>query len=75
MAAKYANYMRIPRLDSLPDIAQRSEWAKLLEVDHSTLYRAEMRGDLEGFRPTGRSVVYTKDAILSWIGIKRESVK
>jgi hypothetical protein len=66
--------MRIPSIDKLPDVAQRSEWARLLEVDNSTLYRAEQAGDLKGFKPSGRSVIYRKTDILKWIGIEAESV-
>jgi predicted DNA-binding transcriptional regulator AlpA len=63
--------MRIPQIDKLPDLAQRSEWARLLEINPTTLYRAEKRGDLTGSRPTGRSVVYTKAEILRWLGVGR----
>jgi hypothetical protein len=65
--------MRIPKIDSLPDLAQRAEWARLLECDMTTLYRAEKSGDLKGFKPTGRAVVYTKKAILSWLGLELAS--
>jgi hypothetical protein len=61
--------MRIPRLDSLPDLAQRTEWARLLETNYSTLVRAEGRGDIKGQRPTGRTVMYSKQTILEWLGI------
>ena len=66
--------MRIPSIDKLPDLAQRAEWARLLEVDYSTLYRAEARGEIKGARPTGRAVVYSKDSILKWLGFEPKAV-
>jgi len=63
----YAQNMRIPNLTELPDVAQRREWARLLGCDYTTLVRAEERGDIRGYRPTNRSVVYTKETILSWV--------
>jgi hypothetical protein len=54
----------------LPDLAQRAEWARLLTCDATTLYRAERSGDLKGLKPTGRAVVYTKKAILAWLGLE-----
>jgi hypothetical protein len=62
--------MRIPHIYDLPDLAQRAEWARLLECDMTTLYRAEKSGDLKGSKPTGRAVVYTKKAILAWLGLE-----
>jgi predicted site-specific integrase-resolvase len=62
--------MRIPQIDKLPDVAQRAEWARLLEVDYTTLARAENRGDIKGYRPTGRAVIYTKETILQWLGVQ-----
>jgi len=59
--------MRIPQLNLLPDVAQRAEWARILEMNYTTLARAEERGEITGHRPTGRSVVYTKETILGWI--------
>ena len=59
--------MKIPRIETLPDLAQRAEWARILETDYTTLARAEQRGDIHGHRPTGRSVLYTKETILGWI--------
>jgi hypothetical protein len=67
----YAKIMRIPRIDSLPDVAQRAEWARLLRVDASTLYRADMAGQLRGSKPGGRIVLYSKKAILRWLGIEK----
>jgi hypothetical protein len=67
--------MRIPSITTLPDVAQRAEWARLLEMDASTLYRAEMAGQLKGSKPGGRSVIYTKRAILRWLEIELEPVK
>jgi hypothetical protein len=62
--------MRIPKIENLPDLAQRAEWARLLKCDNTTLYRAEKSGDLKGSKPTGRAVVYLKKDILRWLGIE-----
>jgi hypothetical protein len=62
--------MRIPKIDNLPDLAQRAEWARLLQCDATTLYRAEKGGDLKGFKATGKAVLYTKDAVLTWLGLE-----
>ncbi len=64
--------MRIPKIDNLPDVAQRAEWARLLECDASTLYRAEMAQQLKGSKPGGRIVIYSKRDILRWLGIVRK---
>jgi hypothetical protein len=62
--------MRIPKIDALPDLAQRAEWARRLECDYTTLYRAEKSGALKGSKPTGRAVLYTKKAIMTWLGLE-----
>jgi hypothetical protein len=62
--------MRIPHFDSLPDLAQRAEWARLIKCDPTTLYRAEKAGDLKGSKPTGRAVLYSKQAIFDWLGLE-----
>ena len=68
--------MRILSITKLPDVAQRAEWARLLEMDASTLYRAEMAGQLKGSKPGGRSADSdTKRAILRWLEIELEPVK
>ena len=67
--------MRIPHIEKLPDLAQRAEWARLLQCDYTTLARAEARGDIKGSRPTGRSVIYTKTEILEWLGVEEVSAK
>jgi hypothetical protein len=61
--------MRISKISSLPDAAQRAEWARLLRVDQTTLYRAEMRGDLKGCRGRNGAAIYRKEQILDWLGL------
>jgi len=63
--------MRIPQIEKLPDLAQRSEWARQLECNYTTLARAEANGLIKGHRPTGRAVVYTKETILHWLGLPK----
>jgi hypothetical protein len=71
-AAFYVIYMRIPKLSDLPDLAQRAEWARRLQCDHTTLYRAEMRGDLKGYRGRNGAAIYSKKQILDWLGLTED---
>jgi hypothetical protein len=67
--------MHIGKISDWPDAAQRIVWAKILEINPSTLYRADKDNRLCGSRPGGRTVVYTKKAILQWLGIELENGK
>lgn len=62
--------MKCVKLDNLPDVARRSAWARLLKMDSSTFRRAEKEGKLTSSRPGSRTVLYTKDEILHWLGLK-----
>ena len=59
--------MRIPPFETFPGVEQRAGWSKFLDVDASTLYRAEARGELTGTRTRTGRVLYTKEAILAWL--------
>jgi hypothetical protein len=62
--------MKCVKLDTLPDVARRSAWARLLEMDASTFWRAEKEGKLISSRPGSKTVLYTKTEILNWLGLK-----
>jgi hypothetical protein len=62
--------MRIPRAEDLPDAAQRSSWAEILECDQATLYRAEKAGLIGATKGKSGGVWYTKEAILDWLGLE-----
>ena len=62
--------MKCVKLDTLPDVARRSAWARLFEMDASTFWRAEKEGKIRGSRPGARTVLYTKAEILNWLGLK-----
>lgn len=63
--------MYIPPLDSLPGGASRAKWAKVLQVHETTLYRAERNGRLKAQRTAAGTVIYTKEAILEYLGFAR----
>jgi hypothetical protein len=65
--------VKIPRLETLPDAARRSTWARLLEMDQATFYRAERAGKLQSAKPGARTVLYTRKAILAWLGLEELS--
>jgi hypothetical protein len=62
-----AQRMKILNASKLPAAASRSEWARLLHVDPSTLRRADIEGALQVSRVGGRLRIYTKAAILKWL--------
>jgi predicted site-specific integrase-resolvase len=52
-------------------VAQRSEWARILDCDASSLYRAERAGLLIAAKTKGGKVLYTKESILEWLGLEQ----
>ena len=62
--------MRITRFDLLPDAAQRADWARILDCDQSTIYRADLNGRLKSSKPGGRITIYAKREILRWLGLE-----
>ena len=60
--------MNILDIDSLPAIAQEVTWSKLLDCDRITLYRARKKRLLKGSK-VNKAVVYTKEEILSYLGV------
>jgi predicted site-specific integrase-resolvase len=65
--------MKIPEINSLPGATSRAKWARILEINQSTLWRAEQRGLLEGLRTKSGGVIYTKEAILEWVGMAQKA--
>jgi hypothetical protein len=61
--------MNISNVDRLPAVAQEIAWAKLLDCDRITLYRARKKGLLKGSK-VNNAVVYTRAEILSYLGVK-----
>ena len=52
-----------------PDVASRAVWSHLLNVDVTTLYRAQKNGKLKAtVSPTGR-ILYRQEDIAGWIGL------
>ena len=62
--------MHIQKIELLPDIDSRRGWAKILKKHEVTLYRAEQAGLLKSSKVGHRTVLYTKAAILEWLGVK-----
>lgn len=62
--------MKSIKFDALPDVARRCAWARILEMDSSTFWRAEKEGKLTSSRPGAKTVLYTKEEILHWLGVK-----
>ena len=62
--------IRIPRLEDMPVAAQRADWAKILNCDESTLWRSQKTGLLVGTKGRTGQVLYTRDAILAWLGLE-----
>jgi hypothetical protein len=66
--------MRIPSLEDLPSAANRATWAKELHCHQSTLYRAEIKGQLKRANPGASNAIYTRKAVLKWLGLDQELV-
>ena len=64
--------MRIPALESFPEIGQRAEWCRLLQIDQSTLFRAQQRGEIASIKTRTGRVLYTKAAVLAWLNLNFE---
>jgi hypothetical protein len=62
--------MLISDISKLPDATHRSRWAELLDLDETTLYRAERNGELKRVS-NKHQAVYTKKAILRWLGLEK----
>jgi hypothetical protein len=61
--------MIIPDINKLPFAARRARWARELQCDASTLYRAEIEKRLTRTKENGPPI-YTKASILRWLGIE-----
>jgi len=64
--------MLIERIQDLPDVAQRSFWAKALKANVTTFYRAEKSGQLRRVSTNGRNACYLKSDILKWLNLTAE---
>ena len=61
--------LNIENLNQLPDVASRAGWAAEIEVNQTTLWRAENKGQLKGTRTKSGGVIHTKAQILEWLGL------
>jgi hypothetical protein len=62
--------LRIQNLDDWPYCTTRAGWREILNCSDLTFRRAELKGDLI---PSGvNHKLYTKRAILQWLGIPQE---
>jgi hypothetical protein len=61
--------MKIPDLKELPNATHGAEWARLIQCDPGTIARAYAAGHLERAKAAGRRALYTKKAILRWLGL------
>ena len=61
--------MNIKNIDELPEVASRARWASIIEVNQSTLWRAEHAGQLKGSKTKSGGIVYRRRDILEWLGI------
>jgi hypothetical protein len=67
--------MRIPAIDSLPEAANGAQWARELDCNTSTIYRADVvLGKLKRSNPGGTQAIYTRRAVLEWLGLSNEVV-
>ena len=63
--------MKIPNLENLPALTTRAGWAKAIDCNQSTLYRAEMQKKLKRANPGSWHAIYTRDAVLAWLGLSK----
>ena len=66
--------MRIPSIEDLPAATTRAEWARELQCNQSTLFRAESQKKLERVNPGSAHAIYTRASILEWLGLDQELV-
>jgi hypothetical protein len=64
----YSDQMKIPSLSNLPEIAQASEWCRVLDTYPSTMTRAFQSGKLHGSKIGHRTVLHSRADILDWLG-------
>ncbi len=50
-----------------PEVMKVSEVAELLRVDRKTIYSMVQRGRLPGARRLGRSLRFSRSALLAWL--------
>jgi hypothetical protein len=62
--------MRISDLSNLPAVGNRATWARLLSVHANTLRDAEARGHLQAIRTKSGRPLYSRSAILDWLGVE-----
>ena len=66
--------MRIPSIEDLPAATTRAGWARELQINQSTLFRAEKQKKLARVNPRSARAIYTRASILAWIGLDQELV-
>jgi hypothetical protein len=52
---------------NIPDLIDRPSLSRLLDKHPTTLARAEQNSGLQAIRLNPRNVVYTREAVLSWL--------
>jgi hypothetical protein len=62
--------MRISDFSKFPEMANRIEWARLLEVSTMTLVRAEKSQRLKSYRPNSHCVMYRRQDIMEYLGVE-----
>jgi hypothetical protein len=61
--------MKIENVSLLPDLATRTQWARLTDRHTVSFARAEAAGLLTSYRPNCRTILYRKEDVLRWLGI------
>lgn len=67
--------MKLLKYNELPDIASRSVWQELLGVSRQALVTAERAGRITGRRMNSRTVLYTRQQIIGYLGFSENDVQ
>ena len=57
-------------LANLPEVAQGSEWARILQTYPSTITRAYQAGKLHGSKIGRRTVLFSRNNVFDWLGFE-----
>jgi len=61
--------VKIPAANQIPEAAHGAEWARVLHCDPTTISRAYKAGQLQRAKSKGRRALYSKAAVLRWLGL------
>ena len=53
--------------DDLPEVLTVPEVASLLRLNRNTVYEAFQRGEIPGGRKIGKSIRFSRDAVVQWL--------